>query len=331
MIVPRNWEPIEHQRYPQQIIDEAIPAATGPRQKAASFILFICWATIIVSLRHSIKHYCPRNRGFLNRGIGFIRFTPFRFILILPLALALVAYQVLTTFSFENSPLNVHPNVLAMYLGGYAPSLLILIINSIWGFATPNEDRALQAQRRARGAEIDRELGLGRKPAWWRPNEGGERMRDRIARNVREIGGGRATARTFAERNAAVAAETPAANADGGDVVEMRALGRSDARTGMGSRMVVPVGYNGKSDRRKAETVQAAAAQLLFPGTSIPVDRVAELMKDGPPPYKDGEAAGRGRSGSGQPRPSSVGRSNSTGTTNSVTGPPQQIKSMLDI
>ncbi len=57
-------------------------------------------------------------------------------------------------------------------------------------------------QRRERGTEHDRELGIVRKPAWWRRINGdvpasGMRMRDRIARNVRELGGGRATARNI--------------------------------------------------------------------------------------------------------------------------------------
>lgn len=346
MIVPRNWEPIEHQRYPEQTLTEALPATQDGRMKTGAFFFVVCWLIILVSLWHSIKHYCPHNRGLLNRGLGLIRFTPPRFMLILPLTAALVGYQILTTFSFDNSPLKVHPNFLAMYLGGYAPTLLILWVNTVWGFASPNEDRSLQAQRRARGEEINRELGLSRKPAWWRPNEANERMRDRIARNVREIGGGRATAKTFAERNAALAAETPTTgttttttNPDG-DVVELRSMGRPGQHAGMAPRMVIPVGqsvYSGKSDRRRTERVTNAAAGLLFPGTSISVDRVAELMQDGPvtnaagpppPPYRDAAAA-RGRDG--EQRPGSVGRSNSTGTTNSVAGPPQQVKSMLDI
>jgi len=324
MIVPRNWSPIMHQRYPEQSLTEALPSSQDGRFKTAAFLLVVCWLIIAVSLWHSIKHYCPRNRGIINRGLGLFRFTPPRFMLMLPLLGALVAYQAITTFSWSNTPLNVHPNILAMYLGGYAPSLLILWVNTIWGWATPNEDRALQAQRRARGEEINRELGLTRKPAWWRPNHGGEeRMRDRIARNVREIGGGRATAKTFAERNAAIAAATPV-GADG-EVVEMRSMGRSDRHPGMAPRMVVPVGQS-RNERRRTEQVAAAAAQLLFPGTSISVDRVKELMQDGPPPdykppsYRD--AAGR---------PGSVGRSNSTATTDSLGAAPVQVKSMLDI
>jgi hypothetical protein len=329
MIVPRSWTPIEHQRYPEQTLTEALPSSQDGRFKTGAFFFVVCWLIIAVSLWHSIKHYCPRNRGIINRGIGLFRFTPPRFMLMLPLLGALVAYQALTTFSWAVTPLNVHTNVLAMYLGGYAPSLLILWVNTVWGWSAPNEDRALQAQRRARGDELNRELGITHKPAWWRPNQGGdERMRDRIARNVREIGGGRATAKTFAERNAAIAAVTPingAADSGGGDVVEMSAMGRSDRHTGMAPRMVVPVGQS-KNDRRRTEQVTAAAASLLFPGTSISVDRVKELMQDGPlpeykpPSYRD--AAGR---------PGSMGRSNSTTTTDSLNGAPVQVKSMLDI
>ncbi|KAB5513154.1 hypothetical protein GE09DRAFT_1267385 [Coniochaeta sp. 2T2.1] len=330
MIVPRNWGPIEHQRYPEQALTVAKPSSQDIRFKIGAFFLVVCLAITLVSLWHSIKHYCPRNRGFINRGLGLFRFTPARFMLLLPLAGCVVGYQILVTFSWANSPLNLRPNVLAMYLGGYAPSLLIIIINCIWGFATPNEDRALQAQRRARGEEINRELGISRKPAWWRPNDpGAERMRDRIARNVREVGGGRATAKTFAERNAQIVAESgPALNPDG-EIVEMRSMGRSEQHPGMGSRMVIPVipVGQGKSDRRKAERVQAAAAGLLFPGTSISVDRVKDLMKDGPPetdppPYRDDASGRSGNSGD---------RVTRTNSTNSVSGPPQQVKSMLDI
>jgi hypothetical protein len=327
MIVPRNWGPIEKQRYPEQALNEARPSSQDARFKAGAFFFVVCWAIIAVSLWHSIKHYCPRNRGFLNRGVGLFRFVPPRFMLMLPLLGCLVGYQCLTTFSWDNTPLNVHPNLLAMYLGGYAPSLLILWVNVVWGWATPNEDRDLQRQRRERGEEVNRELGLTRKPAWWRPNTGGpgsERMRDRIARNVREIGGGRATAKTFAERNAAIAAAgAPVDSNAEGETVEMSAMGRSDRHAGMAPRMVVPVSQS-RNERRRTEQVAAAAAQLLFPGTNIPVDRVKELMQDGPPPSYRDSAPGARPAGS-------MARTNSTGTTDSLNGPPQQVKSMLDI
>ncbi len=178
-------------------MDVAIPSATDGRFKAAAFCLFICWLTVVFSLRHSIMHYCERNRGIANRIAGLLRFTPLRFLLIVPLALVIPAYQALAAWSFAWSPLNIKGNNLAIYLGGYTPALLIVYIQIIAGFLNPNEDRALLRQRRQRGEASDRELGIVHKPAWWRIINGGngdEKMRDRIARNVRELGGGRATA-----------------------------------------------------------------------------------------------------------------------------------------
>lgn len=335
MVVPRNWGLIEHQRYPEQIILDAEPAATDVRFKTGAFLLLVCWLTIVVSLHHSIKHYCPRNRGIINRVSGFFSYIPLRFVLILPLALCVVAYQVLVAFDFAVSPLKLHTNLTAMYVGGYAPSLLILLIQCIWGFYSLNEDRNLQQQRRVRGEQINAELGLVRKPAWWRNRDTNERMRDRIARNVRELGGGNATAASFAERRAAAFDPVPD---DGVDAVEMSNLGRSDLhRSGMGPRMMVPT----KSDRRRTEQITTQAAALLFPGTNIPIDRVAYLMESGPPtesvpppPYRDANGErGRPASRDGETgdRPGTVGRSASTGTTNSINAPPQQIRSMLDI
>lgn len=337
MVVPRNWGRIELQRYPGQVLDQAQPSATDVRFKVGAFLLVLCWVTTIVSLQHSIKHYCPRNRGVFNRLAGFVTYIPPRFWLIIPLAGCVVAYQILCAFDFAVSPLKMGTNLVAMYAGGYAPSLLIIAVQCIWGFYSLNEDRSLQLQRRRRGDAINAELGLVRKPAWWRKEATNERMRDRIARNVRELGGGNATASQFAERRAAAFETAPE---DGTDAVEMSNLGRSDLhRTGMAPRMMVPTT---KNERRKAEQLTNTAATLLFPGTSISVDRIAYLMEDGPPPsvppppYKDANAGGRGRTGAraedqAGERPTQIERSVSTGTTNSINAPPQQIRSMLDI
>lgn len=334
MIVPRNWGAIEHQRYPEQVMAVAGKAATDTRFKVGAFLLFVCWLTICVSLWHSIKHYCPRNRGVVNRFVGFWRYIPLRFYLIIPLALCIVAYQCLVSFDFTVSPLKLHPNVAAMYAGGYAPALLIIFIQCIWGYFSMNEDRNLQKQRRERGAQINAELGIVRKPAWWRNQDTNERMRDRIARNVRELGGGQATAAAFAERRAANLAN-PLDDNDFDQPVELSTLGRSDLnRTGMGPRMAIPVKSN--NDRRRTEQITNQAASLLFPGTNIPVDRVAYLMEDGPPPASQPPPpyADRGRTATtaADGRPGSpLVRNPSTGTTNSINAPPQQIRSMLDI
>ncbi|OTA99029.1 hypothetical protein M426DRAFT_325491 [Hypoxylon sp. CI-4A] len=320
LIVPRNWGLIEHQRSADQTNTDAIPAATDGRFKAAVFCLFVCWLTMMVSLWHSIRHYEPRNRGMFNRVIGFLGYMPFRFVLMVPLSLAVVGYQGLAAWDFSLSPLKVGTNLLAMYLGGYAPTLLIMIIQCIAGLMRPNEDRELIRQRRHRGQEIDQELGIVRKPAWWKRVNGdvpgGESMRDRIMRNVREVGGGRPTT-THIER----LAEQRAAEAEAEAETRNPAIEMSDIRrtTSVRSSAVPPPysQYGGKSDPRRSERTVELAAGLLFPNAQ------AEASGD----------RGRGLQASSAPprRPGTSERSSSTGSGLSTTGPPQQIKSMLDV
>ncbi|KAI1801254.1 hypothetical protein F4811DRAFT_535396 [Daldinia bambusicola] len=319
LVIPRNWGAIELQRSPEQTVENAVPAATDGRFKAATFCLFVAWCTILVSVWHSIRHYEPRNRGFFNRIIGFLGYMPFRFTLMIPLALAVVGYQGLCAWDFGLSPLNVKTSLLAMYLGGYAPAFIILVIQIIAGFMRPNEDRELMRQRRERGMALDQELGLVRKPAWWRrvngdiPSGG---VRDRIMRNVREVGGGRPTARQveiLAERRAAdMEAEAAAPNSS----IEMNEIRRTNStRAGAPPPPYTP--YGGKSDQRRTERTVELAAGLLFPGTN------------------NTNPTGRGRglevASEQTRRPGTSERSSSTASGVSTSGPPQQIKSMLDI
>ncbi|KAI0000266.1 hypothetical protein F4779DRAFT_604770 [Xylariaceae sp. FL0662B] len=325
LVVPRNWGNIELQRDPEQTVEFAIPTATDARFKAAAFCLLICWLTTVVSLWHSIRHYEPRNRGLFNRIIGFILYIPFRFVLLMPLALAVVAYQALSAWDFSVSPLNAKTNLLGMYLGGYAPSLLIIIIQIIAGFMRPNEDRELIRQRRTRGQEVDRELGIVRKPAWWRRLNGdipGGSMRDRIMRNVQEVGGGRPTARHVESLAAQRAAQ---AEADAVEMNEMRQTGSVAASirtTDTAPPAYTP--YGGKSDQRRSERTVQLAAGLLFPGTG------PEAGATAPAP---GTQRGRGLDVPNQStdRPGTNGRSSSTASGVSTSGPPQQVRSMLDI
>jgi len=336
LVVPRNWGQLEMQRDPDQTRLIAEPMATDSRFKAAAFCLFICWLIVATSLRHSIKHYKPRNRGLFNRATGIIRFTPLRFILLLPLALAMVAYQALCSWVFEYSILRYQGNHLAMFLGGYGPSLLMLIVQLIAGALNPNEDRELMRQRRIRGQQVDQELGLTKKPAWWKRLNGDynpeERMRDRIARNVREIGGGRATA-----RNIDRSIDTRAREAEAAEAVEMSSIHRTNSHAGStaaGPRTAAATAYSGKSERRRTERTMQTATELLFPGgAGASVDRRAELMLDGPPPPYPERGRPRQHEGgvAGSVRPSTTERTPSTGTTNSITAPPQQIRSMLDV
>ena len=354
LVIPRNWDRIEHQRYPEQIVDEAIPAATDGRFKAGAFCLVVCWCLIVFFLRHAIKHYCPRNRGLINRLVGLMRFTPLRFYFLVPLAAVIPAYQALVAWYFEWSPLNVKGLNAAIFAGGYAPSLLILVVQVAWGFVTPNEDLELKRQRRVRGEEIDREMGIVKRPVWWRRiREGGSTtisMQDRIARNVREVGGAKPSlnmyeaspADPFVERPAAKPPRPPQATTE---AVEMKTLTPKHELSDQAAEMLAPnlragdfaaaramaTRYDGIANRTRSDRALQNAAGPLFPHINDPASAAAaarrhqELMMDGPPPYAE-----RGRKEAQLRRPD-AGRGTSASTTNSTNRPPQQIKSMLDV
>lgn len=329
MIVPRNWTAIQHQRYPQQTIDEAAPTATDARFKAAAFLLAVCWLITAFSLRHSIKYYCPRNRGIFNRIIGFVRYTPLRFALIMPLAAAVIAYQGLVAFYFDYSPLKVGGLNAAIYAGGYTPSLLIVWIQAIFGLLNPNEDRELQRQRRVRTQALNREMGLVFKPSWWQRINGeymdpNESMRETLMRNVREIHGTKATGQAGGN-----------VRTEGVDEpVEMTPVSPPPpVSPRVTSPPVEP--YTGRSDRRRQERTAEIAAGLLFPeaaqgAAAATARRRAELMMDGPPPPSYTDTVGGTHSGV-NPQAPNVARSLSGQSTTSTNQPPQQIRSMLDV
>ncbi|KAI0179827.1 hypothetical protein GGR52DRAFT_528562 [Hypoxylon sp. FL1284] len=328
LVIPRNWGKIELQRSPEQTIENAIPAATDGRFKAAVFCLFVCWLTTMVSLWHSIRHYEPRNRGFFNRIIGFLGYMPFRFTLMVPLALAVVGYQGLCAWDFTASPLNIDTDLLAMYLGGYAPTFLILVVHIIAGFLRPNEDRELMRQRRERGASIDRDLGIIRKPAWWRRVNGDMptfSMRDRIMQNVREVGGGRPTTQQVERLAEQRAAELEAGEANRDTPIEMNEMHRTNSRSSATNPPPYSP-YGGKSDTRRSERTMQAAAGLLFPGANVGNTGSTDDA---------GATVGRGRGLEAETnpprRPGTSERSSSTTSGLSTNGPPQRIRSMLDI
>ncbi|KAI1291323.1 hypothetical protein F5Y03DRAFT_377028 [Xylaria venustula] len=314
VVIPRNWGAVELQRSPDQTLTKGKPAATDVRFKIAPFFLFISWLTIVVSLWHSIRHYEARNRGLINRVAGFIRYVPFRFLLMIPLSLVVVAYQALAAWEFDYSPLKKDTNLVAMYVGGYVPALLLIFILCISGFIRPNEDKELIRQRRQRGNELDRDLGITKKPAWWRRLHGelssGDAVKDQLFRNVREVGSGRRV-REMAEQRA----ENVEAASTANNTFEMSPIHRSPSvASSTAPPPYVPSGRPGQ--RRNERTVQVAAS-LLFPNANNP-----------PPPPADN----RGReSETHPPRADNYQRSSSTGSGVSLTAPPQQIRSMLDV
>lgn len=322
MVVPRNWGHIELQRSPEQTAQYAAPDATDIRFKIGAFLLIAAWCVGIVSLRHSIRNYMPRNRGIINRAVGVIGSTPLRFLVLLPLSLGMIAYQILCSFKFEYSVLNAKGNHASIYLGGFVPTLLILIVQVLYGWVSPNEDRELIRQRRLRGMEADRELGLVQKPAWWHPAKFNENMRDRIARNVGEIGGGRATAKNI-DRNLDLRAQLAADSVELDPFSDRPRSGSLTSTRTSGSGTPAFSAYGGKSDSRRNERTVQAVASMLFPNAEPAVDRRAELMQEGPPPpYRDGARPGRSNN---------LTRSDSTNTMNSVSAEPQKIRSMLDL
>ncbi|KAM5341676.1 hypothetical protein ACJ41O_014707 [Fusarium nematophilum] len=350
LIVPRSWKFPQYQRSEEQTISRAIPAATGPRFKAAAFCLFIAWLTIVFSLRHSIKHYRPRNRGVFNRAVGLTRAIPLRFYLIIPLTLSTIAYQAFISWEFKYSIVKYNGNVPIIFAWGYGPPLLIILIQIIYGFVNPNEDKELIRQRHERGELINRELGIVNKPAWWRRVRGDHLLsfKDKLIRNVNEVGGGRATGRRVEAAAEQHAREEAWANARNDEDIEMNHMHRpldatnnpridragvSAVRTQTQQSFIAP--YAGKNERRRQERAMQAAASVLFPNSQATerARREADLALDGPPPppYTDAQERGRSRTASSGGRPGSNGRSNSTETTNSLTAPPQQVRSMLDI
>ncbi|KAK2616592.1 hypothetical protein QQS21_000415 [Conoideocrella luteorostrata] len=346
MVVPRDWNFARSQQSPEHIRDVAIPNATSARFKAGGFCLVIAWFTILFSLRHSIRHYKPRHRGIFNKTVGFVQSVPLRFVLMIPLAGALIAYQILITFIWDFSLVKAAgANVPVVMAWGYGPSLLILYVQIVYGFAAPNEDRELLRQRRERGDINDRELGIVRKPAWWRRVRGDHlrSMRDKIHQNVNEVGGKRGVGRRTeddVERDLRMEAERSALNNDGFEMKSMRndvsnpRMDRAGIRNlgRTASATTDPLGerYMGKNERRHAERITQNAAGILFPNDAAAerARRAASLMEDGPPPpYPNSDV----QHGSDTGRPASAHRSNSTSTTQSINAQPQQIRSMLDI
>jgi hypothetical protein len=326
------------QRSPDQTTAIAIPTATGARFKAGAFCLVISSLTILFSLRHSIYHYKARNRGVFNRTVGFVRAIPLRFVLTIPLCLALVAYQTLISFDWTFSIMRYGGIVPVIFAWGYGPSLLILFVQVAYGFASPNEDKALVAQRRQRGELIDQELGIVKKPAWWRRVRGEHlyTLRDKISQNVNEIGGKRGLRARFEDEERETPLGGSLAATPKNDNIEMNSLSQNKNsprvdRAGVGNLSFTgePRRYGGKSDRRHNERIVESFAGVIFPNSADAerARRIAEISQDGPPSYHDTE---RGRSA--QPDgPNNAQRNDSTDTTNSVAAPPQQVRSMLDV
>ena len=189
-----------------------------------------------------------------------------------------------------------------MYGLGWGTIALIIVVYEIYGYINPNEDRDLIRQRRIRGAEIDQEMGITNKPHWWRRLHTDNRelnIHDVIARNVGEIGGGRATTKNM-ERSI--------------EMGNMPVSKRRDSNKPVGEIDAVRV-----------------AANLLFPSAS-PTER-SDPFRDNPgrgrsPGEARREASGAGR---GETRAGLSERSDSTASGVTLGAQPQVVRSMLDV
>jgi hypothetical protein len=329
MSIPRNWTPLAYQRSEDQTLDRAKPQATDGRFKAGAFFLFLAWLVILFSLRHSIHHYKPRNRGILNSIIGGIRYTPLRFLLTIPLSLVIVGYQIAISFDFSISPLNQHGDVRYIYGLGWAPIVLIFIVQEVAGYILPNEDRELIRQRRIRGAEIDAEMGYTKKPHWWSRLNGYHNLtvQQALARQNREVTG-----------------RDVAGQGDGEGTMELKNLPKRNVDKNVPVDLTPALRASARRESRMMQQLKdeklLQAAKALFPSGAPepPKTNAAYLMSD-----EIMDAAERGRTQVPGGGPSSsvrsgatqmTERSNSQGsvaTTGTVNAPPQQVRSMLDL
>lgn len=337
MTIPRDWDPIEAQRSPDQTTEVAKPNATDNRFKAGAFLLFFAWLVICFSLCHSLHHYKPRNRGALNSILGFLRYTPIKLLLTIPLAFVIVAYSGALAFDFNMSPLNVKGNIPFIYGLGWTPIALIFFIYEVAGYIDPNEDKELIRQRRVRGAEIDAEMGYTKKPHWWSRLHGDHNLtvQNAIAKNVREVNG-----LGFTQENVEGGIEmgtlphrTPNIRKGGAGTKRMPSV-RKDVELGS---LAARQAFARREDRlSKSLTPEAVkvGASLLLPTTS------GESQSPFSDQFSDEKlrlgSIDRERAGGSSMTDSTTGgapseRSTSTASGTTLNGPPQQIRSMLDV
>lgn len=198
MTVPRSWSNIELQRDPWQTSTFAAPAATDGRFKSGAIFGALAFCTIIYDLSHNLHYYKPRSTGIMGKIDKFCTETPTRLFIAILLLGIFVAYQIASSWIWSISIMNATVFGGWPYGLGYAPVAAIIILFNAFGYIDPNEDLDLIRQRRERGAAADAEIGITRKPHWWKRvnhnahNKTGEQ---RLFSEIKNIGGGDATQR----------------------------------------------------------------------------------------------------------------------------------------
>ena len=289
MVVPRSWTSIEKQRDLIQSQTYAEPTATDVRFKLGALFLFIGWLTTFSSLLHSIKHY----KSSTGNLISWLRLTPPKFLLTLPLALLMISYEAAIAFKFSISPLKFGTNLVFMYGLGWVPIALIILVYEIAGYKDANEDRDLIRQRRIRGAEINAEIGIRSRPHWWTQMNHAQKpdlsFQARIARKSMEIGGDSPTTKNL--HNAIEMHEMP--NQDQNHGSENNPLRRDAEAVRISAKILFPAG-------KDASNTRSRKGNELSPATRLPNDSSGERQ---------------------------MSRNSST----SIAASPQKIRSMLDV
>jgi hypothetical protein len=319
IIIPRNWNPLQLQRAPTQTPFEAEPMATDSRFKAAGFVLAACFAIIIFSLHHSIRHYFIRrtagatsttiheNTTLVSSTFAWVRHIPPRIAVQLVALAGMIVYQILCSFYWDASILNVHSSLVATFVGGHVPMIVILLTQCVWGLCTTNEDRVIIRRRRERGVEDDRELGIVRKPAWWRLRRP-EGVKEALERRGREISGRRPGD-----------APSPHHEGSGQSLPQVRGVGNT-------------LGVAGSTPAPNRAPRTGGNAAALTPEQREAAQR-AGLTLDGPPPpsYTEATAPPVATVEEGDGDTMRTERSDRTGDTLRTPPPPQQVRSMLDV
>lgn len=195
MTIPRSWGKIELQRSPEQQRAIAEPSATDVRFKAGSIVAVLAWATIVYMLQHHLHYYKPRSSGIWSSISKFCIHCPTKLFLTIVVLAVRIAYGIASAWEWEISVLKYDANPAWFYGAGYAPSVLIIMIFNIAGYIDENDDKAIVKQRAERGRSADAELGIVKRPAWWKKRDGDHHLTDeaRLRALTTEVGGGRAT------------------------------------------------------------------------------------------------------------------------------------------
>ncbi|KAF1982060.1 hypothetical protein K402DRAFT_448908 [Aulographum hederae CBS 113979] len=312
LTIPRSWTPIQKQRSTSQTALVAAPAATDARFKAGAVLSVAAYIVICYSLWHSIKHYRrqPRREG-AGEGTGegvegvkiFFRESPKIWLSSLLLLAIRLAYGIASSFSFHISLLNVSVNPGWPYGLGYGATVLLMGAIIVGGFGERNEDLQLMEQKRERGIRDDEELGVVRKPGWWRKGRGDALLDDegRLRAMIGEVG--------VAKRGSNVEAELEMGEMgvrEGGSAVHSQ-----DARIGDPDPFTdaTPASTPESLPRERPTSQTQSIRSMLFPENEEPF----RDLPDGP---KEAETVNTPRSEMGSSR---TERSS------------QRIRSMLDV